>query len=196
MAQIIKHRRGTAAQLKTVTLQKAELGVSTGSVSGITTPVLHVGDGTNAAGFVVGRLFQGSTVPTLNSGNIGSSLNDLLFHDSATYKLVKLHTSGNETLNLTDNSVANDPETPGAPFGPRYSVRSGSAGTLKASDTREYGKFYPDAGLIVLSANALSSSLPGSPDFQQVADSKFAPFRRYLHLSLRPDFFQQHQFHQ
>tara|TARA_Y100000592_G_scaffold98829_1_gene172981 strand:- start:1656 stop:3767 length:2112 start_codon:yes stop_codon:yes gene_type:complete len=110
MAQIIKHRRGTAAQLKTVTLQKAELGVSTGSVSGITTPVLHVGDGTNAAGFVVGRLFQGSTVPTLNSGNIGSSLNDLLFHDSATYKLVKLHTSGNETLNLTDN-VADFPIT-------------------------------------------------------------------------------------
>lgn len=110
MAQIIKHRRGTAAQLKTVTLQKAELGVSTGSVSGITTPVLHVGDGANAAGFVVGRLFQGSTVPTLNSGNIGSSYNDLLFHDSATYKLVKLHTGGNETLNLTDN-VADFPIT-------------------------------------------------------------------------------------
>ena len=103
MAQIIKHRRGTAAQLKTTTLQKAELGVSTGSVSGITTPVLHVGDGTNAAGFVVGRLFQGSTVPTLNSGNIGASLNDLLFHDSATYKLTKLHTGGNENLNLTGN---------------------------------------------------------------------------------------------
>ena len=110
MAQIIKHRRGTAAQLKTVTLQKAELGVSTGSVSGIATPVLHVGDGANAAGFVVGRLFQGSTVPTLNSGNIGSSYNDLLFHDSATYKLVKLHTGGNETLNLTDN-VADFPIT-------------------------------------------------------------------------------------
>ena len=45
MAQIIKHRRGTAQQLKTVTLQKAELGVSTGSVAGLTTPILHVGDG-------------------------------------------------------------------------------------------------------------------------------------------------------
>ena len=75
-----------------------------------------------------------------------------------------------KTLNLTDNSVNNDPEAPGSPFGSRYSVRSGSAGTLKASDTREYGKFYPEAGLIVLSANALSSSLPGSPDFQQNAD--------------------------
>ena len=103
MAQIIKHRRGTAAQLKTVTLQKGELGVSTGSVSGLETPILHVGDGANAAGFVVGRLHQGATVPTLGAGAIGSSLNNILFHDSATYKLVKLHTSGNETLNLTAN---------------------------------------------------------------------------------------------
>ena len=110
MAQIIKHRRGTAAQLKTVTLQKGELGVSTGSVSGLETPILHVGDGTNAAGHVVGRLHQGATVPTLNSGDIGSSLNNLLFHDSATYKLVRLHTGGNETLNLTDN-VADFPIT-------------------------------------------------------------------------------------
>ena len=93
-----------------------------------------------------------------------------------------------KTLNLTDNSVNNDPEAPGSHFGPRYSVRSGSAGTLKASDTREYGKFYPDAGLIVLSANALSSSLPGSPDFQQNAD----PYA-YVHsngskgIGLNPD---------
>ena len=106
MAQIIKHRRGTAAQLKTVTLAKAELGVSTGSVAGVTTPILHVGDGANAAGFVVGRLHQGGTVPTLNSGTIGSSLNDILFHDSTTYKLYKLHTSGNENLDLTGN-IAN-----------------------------------------------------------------------------------------
>ena len=103
MAQIIKHRRGTAQELKTVTLQKAELGVSTGSVAGLTTPILHVGDGANAAGHVVGRLFQGSTVPTLNSGDIGSAYNDLLFHDSATFKLVKLHTGGNQTLNLANN---------------------------------------------------------------------------------------------
>ena len=103
MAQIIKHRRGTAAQLKTTLLQKAEIGVSTGSVAGITTPVLHIGDGVNQAGFVVGRLFQGSTVPTLNSGAIGTSLNDMLFHDSATYKLIKLNSGGNENLDLTGN---------------------------------------------------------------------------------------------
>ena len=106
MAQIIKHRRGTAAQLKTTTLAKAELGVSTGSVAGVTTPILHVGDGANAAGFVVGRLHQGGTVPTLTSGTIGASLNDILFHDSTTYKLYKLHTGGNENLDLTGN-IAN-----------------------------------------------------------------------------------------
>lgn len=106
MAQIIKHRRGTAAQLKTVTLAKGEIGVSTGSVAGITTPVVHIGDGANASGFVVGRLFQGSTVPTLTAGDIGSSLNDMLFHDSATYKLYKLNTGGNENLDLTGN-IAN-----------------------------------------------------------------------------------------
>ncbi len=106
MAQIIKHRRGTAAQLKTTTLAKAELGVSTGSVAGLTTPVLHVGDGANASGFVVGRLHQGGTVPTLTAGTIGASLNDILFHDSATYKLYKLNTAANENLDLTGN-IAN-----------------------------------------------------------------------------------------
>ncbi len=90
-----------------------------------------------------------------------------------------------KTINLTDNSVANDPETPGSPFGPRYSVRSGSAGTLKSADTREYGKFYPDAGLIVLSANALSSSLPGKPAYQQQATTD--PFAVFVGIGLDPD---------
>jgi len=88
-----------------------------------------------------------------------------------------------KTLNLTDNSVNNDPEAPGSPFGPRYSVKSGSAGTLYASDTREYGKFYPDAGLVVLSANALSSSLPGKPAYQQAAD----PFATFVGVGVNPD---------
>jgi hypothetical protein len=88
-----------------------------------------------------------------------------------------------KTLNLTDNSVNNDPEAPGSPFGPRYSIRSGSAGTLYSSDTREYGKFYPDAGLVVLSANALSSSLPGKPAYQQTADS----FATFVGVGLNPD---------
>jgi len=65
-------------------------------------------------------------------------------------------------LALTDDSKTTAAES--APFGPRYHIVEGSAGTVTtAYDTRTYGFFYPDAGLMVLSANALSASLPGHP---------------------------------
>jgi hypothetical protein len=65
-------------------------------------------------------------------------------------------------LNLTDDSKTVEAES--APFGPRYHIVEGSAGTVTtAYTTKTYGFFYPDAGLMVLSANALSSSLPGDP---------------------------------
>ena len=63
------------------------------------------------------------------------------------------------TLNLTDNSKTTDPSA--APFGERYSLQVGSAGVV--SDTTEHGFFYPDAGIFVLSAAQMSSSLPGDP---------------------------------
>ena len=58
-------------------------------------------------------------------------------------------------LSLTDNSKTTDPTA--APFGERYIIYSGSAGSVQSTST-EYGHFYPDAGLFVLSANELSSS--------------------------------------
>ena len=65
------------------------------------------------------------------------------------------------SLSLTDDSKTVDAES--APFGPRYNIVEGSAGAVTtAYTTKTYGFFYPDAGLMVLSANALSSSLPGS----------------------------------
>jgi len=68
------------------------------------------------------------------------------------------------SLQLTDDSKTVDAES--APFGPRYHIVEGSAGSVTtAYDTKTYGFFYPDAGLMVLSANALSSSLPGTPGF-------------------------------
>jgi hypothetical protein len=76
-----------------------------------------------------------------------------------------------QELKLTDNSVLSDADAPGSPFGERYSIRSGSAGTLFTSDTREYGKFYPDAGLLVLSANELSHSLGGGLASIQATDN-------------------------
>ena len=61
---------------------------------------------------------------------------------------------------LTDDSKTNDPITPGSPFGDVYNIVSGSAGSVVG--TQKFGKFYPDAGLLVLSATQVSSSLPGS----------------------------------
>ena len=70
-------------------------------------------------------------------------------------------------LHLTDDSKTNTDST-NAPFGSRFNIVSGSAGTIKtAASDKNYGFFYPDAGVLVLSANALSSSLPGKPDLVQ-----------------------------
>ena len=72
---------------------------------------------------------------------------------------------GAKNLELTDDSKTVDAES--APFGPRYNIVSGSAGSVQeAYDTKTYGFFYPDAGLMVFSANALSSSLPGDAEFK------------------------------
>ena len=71
-----------------------------------------------------------------------------------------------KTLELTDDSKTQNPLS--APFGERYSIVSGSAGSVVvAASTKTYGFLYPDAGLFVLSANALSSSLPGDDKFIQ-----------------------------
>ena len=68
------------------------------------------------------------------------------------------------TLALTDDSKTVEAES--APFGPRYHIVEGSAGTVTtAYDTKTYGFFYPDAGLMVFSANALSSSIPGDAQY-------------------------------
>jgi len=67
-------------------------------------------------------------------------------------------------LSLTDDSKTVAAES--APFGPRYHIVEGSAGAVTtAYTTKTYGFFYPDAGLMVFSANALSASMPGDPSF-------------------------------
>ena len=64
-------------------------------------------------------------------------------------------------LLLTDNSKITDASA--APFGQRYDIISGSAGTQVGST--KYGFFYPDAGILVLGGNLVSASLPGHPGF-------------------------------
>jgi hypothetical protein len=65
-------------------------------------------------------------------------------------------------LHLTDDS-ADDTPTP-SPAGDRYNVVSGSAGVISGSGAshKTYGFFYPKLGLVVLSGNELSASIPGA----------------------------------
>ena len=71
---------------------------------------------------------------------------------------------GAVSLALTDDSKTTAAES--APFGPRYHIVEGSAGSVTtAYTTKTYGFFYPDAGLMVFSANALSASIPGDPSY-------------------------------
>jgi len=67
--------------------------------------------------------------------------------------------SSGSTIHLTDDSkTATGVQTI---VGPRYTVYSGSEGVVNNTTTK-YGHFYPNLGLVVLSQNKLSSSLPGN----------------------------------
>jgi len=105
MAQIIKHRRGTLANLSGVNLNNGEIGVVTSSVANIGDAALKsalvVGhtDGTNR--LPVSRLSYGTAVPNLGGITGGANFNDLIHYDSDNYKLYRLNSSGNTDLDLT-----------------------------------------------------------------------------------------------
>ena len=105
MAQIIKHRRGTLANLSGVNLNNGEIGVVTSSVANIGDAALKsalvVGhtDGTNR--LPVSRLSYGTAVPNLGGITGGANLNDLIHYDSDNYKLYRLNSGGNTDLDLT-----------------------------------------------------------------------------------------------
>ena len=107
MAQIIKHRRGTLAELNGITLNNGELGIVTGSVTIGDAPIktaIVVGntDGTNRLS--IGRLVQGSGSATLVGKTGGANWNDMIYYDTNDYKLQTLHTTnGVTTLDLTGN---------------------------------------------------------------------------------------------
>jgi len=112
MAQIIKHRRGTLAELNGVVLNNGELGIVTGSVTIGDAPIktaIVVGntDGTNRLSLA--RLAQGSGSATLVGKTGGANWNDMIYYDTNDYKLQTLHsTNGVTTLNLTGNISATE----------------------------------------------------------------------------------------
>ena len=70
-------------------------------------------------------------------------------------------TTGGNILELTDDSVNNNPTA--TPVGDRYNIVSGSAGTVvKEATVTNYGFFYPDMGIMVFSQQELSASIPGT----------------------------------
>ena len=85
MAQIIRLRRGTLAQLNSVTLQNGEIGIVTGSaVIGDaalkTAAVIGHSDGTNR--LTIARIIKGNATPDLSGVTGGAAFNDMLYHET------------------------------------------------------------------------------------------------------------------
>ena len=104
MAQKIKIRRGGIGNLSgTIAVSQGELLVATGSIS--STDIGNVVFISNADGnntFVpVSTLYSGTAT------TFAARLNGLPFYDSVDYKLLKLNSSGNTTLNLANNLAGN-----------------------------------------------------------------------------------------
>ena len=80
--------------------------------------------------------------------------------------------SSGSILYLTDDSKT----TPATLtiMGPRYNIYSGSLGTVNSTSTK-YGWFYPYPGIMAMSANKLSASLPGEPGWVTSGSGNRAP---------------------
>ena len=70
--------------------------------------------------------------------------------------------TGATVLNLKDDSGTVSPTA--TPAGPRYNIVSCSAdgSSVLPATTKNFGFFYPDAGILVFSAAELSASIPGA----------------------------------
>ena len=74
-------------------------------------------------------------------------------------------TSGS-TLSLTDDSNVSASSI--SPVGPCYNIVNGTLGSV--TNATPYGKFYPNVGILVLSQQRLSASLPGSSSYVTKGD--------------------------
>ena len=149
MAQIIKHRRGTLAELNGVTLANGELGIVTGSVTIGDAPIktaIVVGntDGTNRLSLA--RLAQGSGSATLAGKTGGANWNDMIYYDTNDFKLQTLHsTNGVSTLDLTGNIAGGEVGGTLTTTG-NLSVQAhiSASGKITGSDIYASGGFYGD----------------------------------------------------
>lgn len=96
MAQIIKHRRGSIANVGTLSpVNAGEIILGTGSIGNLVGPVLFVGDSTSYK--AVPQLYYGSSAPDISSF---SQLEGVSFYNSTDKNLYILRAAGNTRLDL------------------------------------------------------------------------------------------------
>ena len=95
--------------------------------------------------------------------------------------------SGSGTLHLTDDSVTNGAgatNVPGNKLGEYYNIVSGSSGVVSGSTTNQlvingsgstFGLFYPEAGLIILNADAFTQTGAASASAASTSGSSYLP---------------------
>ena len=98
---------------------------------------------------------------------------------SATQKVSLIDDSSTNTSTINDNGVTEYNIVSGSIQGGSTTIASAS--TAHGSGTGSYGKFYPDFGLLVLSAHALSKSQLGTGDNAKPA---FSPYFEAGNLGL------------
>jgi len=111
MAQIIKHRRGTLAELGGITLANGEIGIVTGSAvigdAALRTAVV-VGNTDGTHRLSIGRIITGNATPNLTSHTGGAAFNNMLYHETDAKTLLVLNTGGNTNLDLIKNWKAEE----------------------------------------------------------------------------------------
>ena len=162
------HRGGSGSAKQSTTVEGTTKAIYNQFFNFVEPNAENVRDG---AGWSMVDGTDGTSAVTQNDVYILSAerlqMKDRLNPGTWTLNLSGSNTAGTQDLiSLCDDSKDVTPTS--VPFGPRYNIVSGSAGSVAvAATTKTFGFFYPDAGLMVLSANALSSSLPGDDGFIQ-----------------------------
>ena len=161
MAQIIKHRRGSIANVGTLSpVNAGEIILGTGSIGNLVGPVLFVGDSTSYK--AVPQLYYGSSAPDISSF---SQLEGVSFYNSTDKNLYILRAAGNTRLDLS-----------GAVSGSAINPLSITTGVITGSNLYLSGNATID-GNITLGGNISVGN----------ADTDFVTFGADISSSIIPD---------
>jgi hypothetical protein len=143
MAQIIKHRRGSIANVGTLSpVNAGEIVLGTGSIGTLNGPVLFVGDSSSYK--AVPQLYYGSSVPSIASYG---QLEGVSFYNSTDKNLYILKVAGNTRLDLS-----------GAVSGSAINPLSVTTGVITGSDLYLSGNAVIDGNLTLGGNIAIGNS--------------------------------------